>query len=249
MNLFRIAALIVVVMFVASCSANRAAHTGLPGAEELFNKGVASYNKSLYKESEEYLRKVVEEFPLSPLSIEAQLKLADLYFLQERYEEAQSYYTTFYTFHPSHPRAPYALFQKGMCHLREVETIDRDQTPTRKALFAFQDLIEHYPDSIYTDKARQLIGFLKNRLAENEFYVGIFYYNKGDYRGALMRFKKILEDYPNTSTIDKALYYIGEVYILLEEEELAHRTFRTLIDRFPKSPYVSVAKNRLDGSN
>jgi len=233
------------VVVLTACSTTNTLQGSLPGAGELYAKGVSAYNKRLYTEGEEYLRKVLENYPLSPYAIEAQLKLADLYFIQERYEEAQSYYTTFYTFHPSHPSAPYALFQKGMCHLREVETIDRDQTPTRKALFAFQDLITYYPDSIYAEKAGTLISFLKERLAENEFYVGMFYYRKGDYKGALMRFKKILEDYPDTHVVEKTLYYVGEVYTHLEEEELARETFRTLIDRFPESPYVSVAKNRL----
>lgn len=233
------------VVVLTACSTTNTLQGSLPGAGELYAKGVSAYNKRLYTEGEEYLRKVLENYPLSPYAIEAQLKLADLYFIQERYEEAQSYYTTFYTFHPSHPSAPYALFQKGMCHLREVETIDRDQTPTRKALFAFQDLITYYPDSIYAEKSRTLISFLKERLAENEFYVGMFYYRKGDYKGALMRFKKILEDYPDTHVVEKTLYYVGEVYTHLEEEELARETFRTLIDRFPESPYVSVAKNRL----
>ncbi|HHD11603.1 MAG TPA: outer membrane protein assembly factor BamD [Deltaproteobacteria bacterium] len=233
------------VVLLTACSTTNTLQGSLPGAGELYAKGVSAYNKRLYTEGEEYLRKVLENYPLSPYAIEAQLKLADLYFIQERYEEAQSYYTTFYTFHPSHPSAPYALFQKGMCHLREVETIDRDQTPTRKALFAFQDLITYYPDSIYAEKSRTLISFLKERLAENEFYVGMFYYRKGDYKGALMRFKKILEDYPDTHVVEKTLYYVGEVYTHLEEEELARETFRTLIDRFPESPYVSVAKNRL----
>ncbi len=240
-------ALVGTLLFVllTACSTTNTLQGSLPGAGELYAKGVSAYNRGVYTESEEYLRKVLEEYPLSAWAVSAQLKLADLYFLQERYEEAQSYYTTFYTFHPSHPRAPYALFQKGMCHLREVETIDRDQTPTRKALFAFEDLVAHYPDSIYAEKARRLIVFLKDRLAENEFYVGMFYYKKGDYKGALIRFRSILENYPDTRVVEKTLYYIAEAYTHLEEEELARETFRTLIDRFPDSPYVSIAKNRL----
>ncbi len=233
------------IVLLGACSTTNTIQGSLPGAGELYTKGISAYNEGLYTESEEYLRKVLEEYPLSPYSVEAQLKLADLYFVQERYEEARSYYTTFYTFHPSHLRAPYALFQKGMCHLREVDTIDRDQTPTRKALFAFQDLMAYYPDSLYAERARTITTFLEERLAENEFYVGMFYYRKGDYRGALMRFRKILEDYPHTHVVEKTLYYVGDVYIHLEEEELAQETFRTLVDRFPDSPYVSIAKNRL----
>ena len=37
----------------------------------------------------------------------------------------------------------------------------------------------------------------KQKLAEHEFYVGEFYFNRKQYKAALKRFETITRDYPN----------------------------------------------------
>ncbi len=235
-----------VILLLNACAATKAAKRVPLTAEELFQKGMSSYHSAIYEDAEETFKRIMEDYPLSPQAVEAQLIIADLYYTTQRYEDAGAYYTTFYTFHPTHPKASYALFQKGMSHFKEVLTIDRDQTSTRKALFAFQDLVAGYPDSPYTAKAREMISFLRRRLAESEFYVARFYFKAKKYRGALMRFSTILKDYPDAGITDKVLYYVGESYTRLGEEKLAKDAFSTLIQEFPGSPFVEVAKVRLN---
>lgn len=199
----------------------------------------------MYDEAEAEFKGIMEDYPFDAHAADAVLMLADTYYAQDNYGDASAYYTTFYAFHPSHSKAPYALFQKGMSHLKEVLSIDRDQTSTRKALFAFEDLLTNYPESPYSDKARELIVFLKRRLAERELYVGGFYFKVKNYRGALLRFGSVLKDYPSSGLVDRALYYIGESYIMLGEKERARDAFSTLVTEFPKSPFADSAKDRL----
>ena len=242
---FVIIILVLPFLLLASCSTVKPAGEAV-SAERHFLKGVSSYQGGNFLEAEEALKKVLDDYPLSQYAIDAQIMLADLFYSTQRYEDAAAYYTTFVTYHPSHARAPYALFQKGMSHFKEVLGPDRDQTFTKKALFAFNDLVEAYPGSAYAEKAKELSVFLRKRLAEREFYVGKFYFENKNFKGALWRFGEILKAYPDTGLTDKTLYYIAESYVLLGEVELAKDTFSTLLSEFPGSPFADTAKEAQD---
>lgn len=214
-------------------------------AAGLYGSAVESYLSGRLEESEKGLKTILEDHPLSQYATDAQLMIGDVSYAMENYEDAGSYYTSFVALHPSHPRAAYAQFQKGMSHFKDVLSLDRDQTATRKALFAFEDLLAAYPDSPYSLKAKELVSFLRNRLAEREFYIARFYFKNRNYKGALGRLSDILTQYPESGINDKALFYIGESYRALGEKELAAETFSTLITNYPGSPFAKDAKGKL----
>lgn len=215
--------------------------SGRTNPAELYETGMKSYLDGRYVEAESAFRTLLDEHPISQYSLDAQLMLGDVCYEMEKFDDASSYYTSFVALHPVHPRAAYALFKKGMSHFKEVLTFDRDQTSTRKALYAFEDLIAVYPDSPYYSKSKDLITFLRRRLAERELYVAEFYYKSKNYKGALGRFRDILENYPDSGLGDKALYYVGLSYTKLGEAKLAVDTFSTLISEYPESPFAEGA--------
>lgn len=214
-------------------------------AAELYGLAVEAYLSGKLEESEKHFKSILEDYPLSRYATDAQLLMGDVSYAAERYEDAASYYTSFVALHPSHPRASYAQFQKGMSHFKDVLSLDRDQTSTRKALFAFEDLLGAYPGSAYVPKAKELISFLKNRLAEREFYIARFYFKNKNYKGALGRLRDILAQYPEAGINDRALFYIGESYRKLGETALANETFSTLITNYPASPFALEVKGKL----
>ncbi len=216
--------------------------------QELYDTAMKAYVERSYEKAEENFKLLMEDYPLNTFAIEAQLMLADVCFAQERYSEAGSYYTNFVALHPAHQRASYALFQKGMSYFKDVLSYDRDQTSTKKALFAFEDTVEVYPESIYREKAEERIVFLTGRLARKELEIARFYFKGKNYEGALSRFRDILKQYPEAGMTDETLYYIGETYKLLGEEQLSKEAFMTLITDFPDSPFVKSARSRLEDS-
>ena len=211
----------------------------------LYAEGATLYHDGNYNEAIDKFKKVVEDYPLSPLTVDAELLLADAYYNGAHYSDAASYYANFISLHPNHPKAAYALFQKGMSYFREVLSIDRDQATTQKALLAFNDVIALNPTTVYGDKAKEMVIFLRKRLAEREFYIGNFYFKDGKYKGALARFAEIIKKYPDVGMSDKVLYYIGKSYVELGEKDLAKDAFSTLIANFPDSSFVDDAKSWL----
>lgn len=236
-----------VLFFATSCASTKEVKSVMT-AEKRYEIGLNNYLDGDYLESETDFRAVIASYPLSPYAAKSQLLLADSLFAMEEFDEAGSYYTTFITLHPDSEDAEYALFQKGMSHLKNISTIERDQRETKKALFAFKDLLSFYGDSKYSLKAEEMTLFLNARLAEREFYVGRFYYKDENYHGALARFRNVLKDYSDTEIVDKTLFYIAESYIKLGEVELAKSTFLTLLNEFPSSPYISKVSRQARGS-
>jgi len=238
------AALAAIFVLLAGCASVKIDATRNPS--ELYQIATEMYLEHHFDQSEEALKVLMENYPLSPYAVEAQLLIADLCYMSERYEEAASYYTNFAAIHPSHPRGDYAFFQKGMSNFKEVLTLDRDQTATRKALFAFEDLLAEYPRSQYIGRAKGLITFLRSRLASRELYIGKYYFKNKNYVAALARFRDLLSAYPDSDSASEALYYIGESYLKLGEDTLATEAFNTLITNYPKSPFVDGARSKLE---
>ncbi|HBG45492.1 MAG TPA: hypothetical protein DDW94_00720 [Deltaproteobacteria bacterium] len=241
----RAAITVVLALFVFSGCASIPEGPVRRDAREIYDGAVNAYLSGNLQEADRSFKMLMEEYPLSPYSQESELMLGDVSYAMESYEDASSYYTNFVALHPAHIKAPYALFQKGMSHFKDVLTLDRDQASTKKALFAFEDLIAAYPGSPYVATAKDLSVFMRNRLAEREFYIARFYFKQKKYKGALGRLRDILTSYTDAGITDKTLYFIGESYIGLGEKELANEAFSTLITNYPGSPYARDAKGRM----
>jgi len=230
-----------ILLLLAGCATQKGSVKGYRNAAEMYEDGVRMYHSVHYEDAEKIFEDLMERYPLSQYALDGEIMLADVLYADEKYDEARVYYTDFVALHPSHPKASYAMFQKGMCYFRNILSVDRDQTNTRKAIIAFEDLAKNFPGSPYDKKARELIVFMRNRLAERELYVGRFYLKKKNYKGALARFNVILKEYPRSRVVDEALYYIVKAYVKLGEAERARDVLTTLRSEFPGSPYVKAA--------
>jgi outer membrane protein assembly factor BamD len=215
--------------------------------ELLYKQGLARFNKRDYPEALKKFEELKSNFPDSPpYTIWAELKVGDCHFLEKKYVEALAAYEEFKKIHPGHEEIPYVQYQIGMSNFNQMFTLDRDQTPTKKALSSFEYLIANYPPSLFTEKAKGKIDVCKKRLADHEFYIGNFYYKQGKFQAAATRFEGLLEEFPKDPDEDKTLYFLGKSYLELEQWEKAEVTFTRILTGYPKSSYYKEAKMLLD---
>lgn len=186
--------------------------------EGLYQRGFEYYKKGDYKKAIETFSRVRDEYPLNPVALMAELGIADSYFENEQYVDAEVAYNSFVELHPTNPNVPYAMFQLGMCHYHQMQTIDRDQTETVKARKEFERLMARFPRSKFAIMAEKNLREVKQRLAEHEFYVGEFYYRTKKYEAALKRFEGIQRDYANLGLDYKTSRFIEETKQRLKEE-------------------------------
>lgn len=187
--------------------------------EALYGRGSAEFQDGNYKKAREYFTRVKDEYPLHNLAILAELGIADSFFTDKQYIEAEETYNEFLNMHPNNENIPYVLYQMGMCHYNLKGTIDRDQTETIKARKEFERLIARFPESKLSVAAEKLLRECKQEIAEQEFYVGQFYFRQKKYNAALNRFETVARDYANIGLDYKIEYYIGETKRKIAEEE------------------------------
>jgi outer membrane protein assembly factor BamD len=173
------------------------------------------------------------------LSILAELGIADSYFSDKEYVEAENAYRDFITLYPTNENVPYAHYQTGMCHYLQIGAIDRDQTETIKARREFERLVARYPQSKFSTLAEQMVRECKSKLAEHEFYVGNFYFKQKKYEAALKRFEAIARDYAGVGLDLKVEAYILETKTRLAEDRKTEKLKEEKADKKVKDKETS----------
>jgi outer membrane protein assembly factor BamD len=191
--------------------------------EALYARGTTEYQNGSYKKARGFYVRLKEEHPLHELAILAELGIADSFFSNKEYVEAEVAYRDFTSFYPTNENVPYAIYQTGMCHYMEIRAIDRDQTETIKARKEFEKLVARFPQSKFSILAEKMIRECKSKLAEHEFYVGNFYFKQKKYDAALKRFEVIARDYAGVGLDLKVESYSAETKARLAEEEKSQK--------------------------
>lgn len=190
-----------------------------PTPEELFDIASEDYVAGKYEKAVEKFQRVKDEYPLSKEAVLAELKVADCHYFEENYAEAEQAYGDFMNLHPTNKDVPYVMYQLGMCRFRQITTIDRDQTDTHNARKAFERLLARFPESEYTLPAERNVRECKRRIAEHEFYVGMFYFRTKRYAAALKRFEDLAASYPHLGLDYKVERFTEETKRLLAEQQ------------------------------
>lgn len=182
------------------------------GASELLARAEVYMQNGKWEEGRKMLRSLEERLPSTPEYAKAKLLIADSFFYGSTttYPEAIVEYKSFLNYFPRSELRDYALYRIALCHYASIENAERDQTETRKAMAAFQDLLREVPGSIYAVEARAKVTQCWRRLAESELMVGIFYVNAFRYGPAERRLKDLLETYPDYVDRERAYFYLAE---------------------------------------
>jgi outer membrane protein assembly factor BamD len=196
---------------------------GIPAAE-LLATADKQMKEGKFTEARVTLRHLEQYVPGSPEFPKAKLMLGDSFFFQPSpsFPEAEVEYGSFLNYFPRHELRDYAIYHRALCHFSSIESAERDQAETRKALEGFQQLLTESPGSPYVREAKSKILQCWRRIAEHELVVGVFYVNTYYYPGAEKRLKALLEAYPDHVDRERAYFYLGEAMRLrlLSEEEM-----------------------------
>ena len=178
--------------------------------EELLANGIAKMEDKNYIGAIEAFQTIKDRYPYSKSAITAELKMADAYYRTKEYDSAFDVYDEFERLHPKDKNIPYVIFRKGMCHFKQIKTIDRDQTHTMMAREQFKRLVNRFPESDYANNATENIKECLVYLAEYELYVAHYYFKEGKYQPALERYMYIIKNYPDMGQYHQALEYISK---------------------------------------
>jgi len=220
---------IVVLSLLAGCAAKAPPFD----AVTTFKNAEANMRDESFEKARKGYQEIQEKSPDKSYDAVLMLRIADTYYGEELYSEAQVEYQAFLNYHPVNKDAAYAQYQIAMCNYKELSTIDRDPAPAHAVIREMRKLLDKYPKSGYEDEARKYISLCTDWIAEYELYVARFYHKKGSYKAAVGRCEKLLHDYPGTPSEKDALYYAGLSYMELGERDQARAKFETLAQKYP----------------
>jgi outer membrane protein assembly factor BamD len=190
---------------------------------------------------------VERQHPYSIWARRAMLMSAYCYYHANHYDDAISTADQYIALHPGSKEVAYAFYLKAVSLYEQIVDVGRDQSNTEGALTALQDVIQRFPNSEYARDATLKIDLTLDHLAGKEMAVGRYYLFKGDYVGAINRFRTVVEQYQKTSQIAEALERLTEAYYALGVYNEAKTAAAVLGANYPGSPWYKDAYDLLQG--
>lgn len=196
-------------------------------------QGYNYYKKKDYTSASTYFQKAVTALKYDKnttnaqqLFPDAEIRLADCYFMQKQYKQAAQYYNDVISVNAQ--GADYALYQKSI--------IDGLGGNYNDKIAGMKALVQRFPNSAFADDALfqtgntlmlqdkddMAIDIFKSMLTkypksdlipEAYLKLGLIYYNKDNYDEALTWYQKVVQNYPSTPASNEAMLAIKDIYI------------------------------------
>jgi outer membrane protein assembly factor BamD len=187
----------------------------------------------------------------------SELRLADAEFGAEQYLEAIDSYRLFIKFHPTHEMVAngYASFRIGEAYYQQLPgdfwlfppSFEKDQSATEDSVNELKSFLDKYPKSPYGARARQILTRVGKRLADHEWYVARYYWDRGKPMGTVLRLRRLLERYRGVGYDAEALWLLGRAYVAVAMPERAKGVWTELVTKYPQTAQASDAKDALGG--
>ena len=241
---------VLLTWFVAGCGSlgfsnikTKKEELELTSEQKLYEAAQSSIRSGNYTVGINRLEAIETHFPFGQYAEQAQLELIYANFMKSDFEAATVAATRFIELHPKHPRADYAYYMRGLASYEKNRGFfdrflgspqaSRDVTAAKEAFIEFNELLQHFPNSLYAKDAKARMLHLRNIIAEHELMIAQFYLNHDTWVAAANRAAGIVENFPSSSSVPEALAIVVEANYKLGLEKPANDALRVLALNFP----------------
>ena len=208
-------------------------------AQELYEQGLRHMKRGYHTKALEKFNRVRNYHRDDPVSVKAQLAIADVHFKKGDYEQARFTYEEFASYHPRHENLDYVTYRIGLSiYKRASKLAGRDQSPTRGAVNNWTGFNTRFPESSYAEEVDKLLTRSRNRLASKELFVAKFYADRDAWGSVRRRTEYLLRKYPNTEPVPQALMLLGTALHNWGEVEQSAEIRTRLAKAYPDSPQL-----------
>ncbi|MFN8308350.1 MAG: outer membrane protein assembly factor BamD [Chitinophagales bacterium] len=163
------------------------------------------------------------------------------------------HFKNFTNLYPLSPKAEECSFMHGKSNERLSPKYELDQTYTYKAIDAYQEFINSYPESARVDSANRLIMKLRKKLEKKAMVNAELYYKTQNYRAAATCFENLLVQYPDIDNVERILFMVvksnhkfAENSIVTKKVERYHNVinaYNIFRYKYPQSQYDAEVKS------
>ena len=208
---------------------------------DLYRAGMERYRRGKYNDAATAFERLTLDLPTR----DSLLPLAHWYLgharlkRQERLLAAQSFIRLAETL-PDDSLADDALLASGRAYEGLWKRPSLDPQYGLLAQTKFRLLIAAYPQSTYVDTASAELKHLDEWFAKKDYETGLYYRRRKAYDSAIMFFKDVVKNFPETETAREAMLRMVEIYRLpvLGYTEDAREVCDALRAAYPTHPSV-----------
>lgn len=222
-------------------------------SERIMKEAIKYYDKGDYIRAQTLMELILNQYRGSNHGEELFFKYAYTHYHLENYQLAATYFTNFATTFGYSAYTEEADFMTAYSYYKQSPSFRLDQDPSVKAIDAFQDFANKYPESDRVAECNKLIDELRAKLEEKAYTQGVLYYDLGQYQAAITSFENMLSEYPESTRAEEVRflalkaafeYASKSVYDKRAERyEEASVRYNEYMNRYPNGKFLQDARN------
>jgi len=250
-KIFRLIILLTAILSLSACSGfnlfgpPKIKEEVIIPPETLYQSALDDMDRQYYQTALKTLEKLERQHPFSDYSEKSKLMTVYANFRMGKYPEAIMAADRYLALYPSSKEVPYILYLKGTSYYAQIKDITRDQQLSQDAIDTLQLLVNTYPNSKYTDDARESLRTAYDQIAGKEMSVGRYYLGNGQYSAAINRFRTVVQKHQTSTHIEEALFRLVESYLALGLVNEARTSAAVLGHNYASSTWYQSAYSLL----
>ncbi len=229
--------------------------------ERILKSSIKYFDTKDYLRAQTLMELILNQYRGTRQGEELFFKYAYTHYYLGNYSLAATYFTNFSTTFAYSTYTEEADYMTAYSFYKQSPSFRLDQEPSIKAINAFQDFANKYPDSERVPECNKLIDELRGKLEQKAFAEGQLYFNLSDYEAAITTFKNMLVTFPETTQAEYIRFLIFKSSYLYAEKSVydkraerydqAKEMYKDYTNHFPKGAHIKEAKeiNRQITSN
>ncbi len=243
--------IIILTLFLSSCSffEEKEDKTEAWGAQRLYSEAKDALDSGDFSKAVGLYEKLETRFPFGVYGQQSLLDLAYAYYKNNDHDQAVSSCNRFIKLYPQNRHVDYAYYLRGLVNFErglsftdrvlDIDKSQRNQTSSEIAFRDFEELTDKFPESEYSEDARQRMIYLRNILAKHELHVANYYLRRGAYLAAANRARIVVEQYERTPSMPEALALLARSYKVMGMDDLSRDSLRVLQLNYPNYPGIA----------
>ncbi len=227
---------------VCGCGGKPRAPAPVIPADTLYQRAIRQYRRGDCNHAREGFGRVVgDQSAGDRLTAEASYYQAECDYASGLYLEAARQFRRVADEHASHPLAADALLRAGDAQAELWKNPELDPEYGEAAVATYKELVARFPESRAAARAAPKLVRLTDRFADKEYRNGRFYQRLKAYDSAILYFRGVVADFPQSRYASLALLRLVQVYRLLNYAEELKDTCEHLRRYYPQTSGLGQA--------
>ncbi|HYF97710.1 MAG TPA: outer membrane protein assembly factor BamD [Coxiellaceae bacterium] len=214
-------------------------------ATQLYDSANSNLKKGNYTSAIQEFSALNNLYPFGTYTEQAQLNLIYAYYKDDDMPSALAEADRYIHMYPRSQHVDYAYYMKGVISYKDgltwlqqffgVNPAARNIKNLQESYLSFNELVQRFPSSVYRDDALAHMAYIRNQVAQQEIVIAKLYMYHKAYIAAINRATDVINNYPQSPAVVKAMAINVKAYRALNQPELADRYLKLLGTNYPES--------------